>query len=167
VTSTFRNDAESGGSPTHQTLSPGSRDELAAACGADAVDDEHDRLIHTLGNLTLNGYNESLGNGTFDKKRPVLGASSIRMNQRIAKEAAWGPDPITARGRFLAQQVMAAWPGPVAAITLNYEVDRLIQNDYLGFDASRDALSALVKAHLITHHLLFAHRTRVRGRPLL
>lgn len=31
----------------------------------------------------------------------------------------------------------------------------LTRDDYLGFDASRDALSALVKAHLITHHLLF------------
>lgn len=31
----------------------------------------------------------------------------------------------------------------------------LTRDDYLGFDANRDALSALVKAHLITHHLLF------------
>ncbi|MBG6183058.1 hypothetical protein IWX65_001005 [Arthrobacter sp. CAN_A214] len=31
----------------------------------------------------------------------------------------------------------------------------LTREDYLGFDASRSALSALVKANLITHHLLF------------
>lgn len=31
----------------------------------------------------------------------------------------------------------------------------LTRDDYLGFDANRNALSALVKAHLITHHLLF------------
>lgn len=31
----------------------------------------------------------------------------------------------------------------------------LTRDDYLGFNASREALSSLVKAHLITHHLLF------------
>src|SRR4029453_8707073 len=31
----------------------------------------------------------------------------------------------------------------------------LTRDDYLGFNSSRAALSALVKAHLLTHHLLF------------
>lgn len=31
----------------------------------------------------------------------------------------------------------------------------LTRDDYLGFNAHREALSALVKAHLMTHHLLF------------
>lgn len=31
----------------------------------------------------------------------------------------------------------------------------LTRDDYLGFNANREALSALVKAHLMTHHLLF------------
>lgn len=31
----------------------------------------------------------------------------------------------------------------------------LTRDDYLGYSATREALSALVKAHLITHHLLF------------
>lgn len=31
----------------------------------------------------------------------------------------------------------------------------LTRDDYLGFNASREALSSLVKAHLMTHHLLF------------
>jgi hypothetical protein len=31
----------------------------------------------------------------------------------------------------------------------------LTRDDYLGYSSNRDALSALVKAHLLTHHLLF------------
>lgn len=31
----------------------------------------------------------------------------------------------------------------------------LTRDDYLGYNSNRDALSALVKAHLLTHHLLF------------
>ncbi|MEQ4565259.1 SIR2 family protein [Paenarthrobacter sp. CAP02] len=31
----------------------------------------------------------------------------------------------------------------------------LTRDDYLGYNTNRDALSALVKAHLLTHHLLF------------
>jgi hypothetical protein len=31
----------------------------------------------------------------------------------------------------------------------------LTRDDYLGYNSSREALSALVKAHLLTHHLLF------------
>jgi hypothetical protein len=37
----------------------------------------------------------------------------------------------------------------------NPETVVLTRDDYLGFNANREALSSLVKAHLMTHHLLF------------
>ncbi|MDQ4489036.1 DUF262 domain-containing protein [Sinomonas sp. ASV486] len=97
-----------------QTLSPAWREELGHRYGAGVVDERHDELVHTLGNLTLTGLNESLSNGTFDKKRPKLGASSIVMNQQIAAHESWGPDEIQARGQALAAQITARWPAPLA-----------------------------------------------------
>ncbi len=97
-----------------QTLSPEWRSQLSEEYGEDNIDDLHDRLVHTLGNLTLTGYNENLGNQNFERKREILRASSIRMNQRIAEHNAWGPKQIEQRGRELSQLVIEAWPGPLA-----------------------------------------------------
>ncbi|MGW4365383.1 GmrSD restriction endonuclease domain-containing protein [Nocardia takedensis] len=99
-----------------QTLSAQWRSELSAAYGAENVDDLHDRLVHTLGNLTLSGYNENLSNHEFARKRETLRASSIRMNQEVARHSAWGPKQIEQRGRELAQLIIAAWPGPTATV---------------------------------------------------
>jgi len=98
-----------------QTLSPSWRRELAAANGDEKVDTLHDQLVHTLGNLTLTGYNESLSNHDFGRKREILQASSIRMNQEIAVYKAWGPNEIEERGRSLSERIIAAWPGPADA----------------------------------------------------
>ncbi|MCX0274230.1 DUF262 domain-containing protein [Nocardia zapadnayensis] len=97
-----------------QTLSAQWRKELGAIYGAEHVDELHDIQVHTLGNLTLTGYNESLGNHGFDRKRDILRASSIRMNQSIAAHTEWGPKQIEQRGRELAQLIIEAWPGPLA-----------------------------------------------------
>lgn len=96
-----------------QTLSREWCEQLAALHGADNIDEIHDRLVHTLGNLTLTGYNENMGNREFDYKRKILRASSIRMNQRIASGSEWGPEQIEQRGRDLAARIITAWPGPV------------------------------------------------------
>lgn len=100
-----------------QTLAPQWRAELGASYGAENVDELHDRLVHTLGNLTLTGYNENLSNHDFDRKRELLQASSLRMNQDIASHTTWGPKQIEQRGRDLALRIIAAWPGPVAEAT--------------------------------------------------
>ncbi|WP_036509263.1 GmrSD restriction endonuclease domain-containing protein [Nocardia aobensis] len=102
-----------------QTLSAQWRKEVGSTYGIENVDDLHDSHVHTLGNLTLTGYNENLGNNTFDRKRDVLRASSIRMNQAIATFSEWGPEQIEQRGRELAKLIIGAWPGPLTDITAN------------------------------------------------
>ncbi|GGN94178.1 hypothetical protein GCM10011610_56840 [Nocardia rhizosphaerihabitans] len=95
-----------------QSLSPRWRTELAEQYGTDQVDELHERWLHTLGNLTLTGYNENLSNHEFARKRVTLRASSIRMNQEIATNEAWGPEQIEHRARALAKRIVEAWPGP-------------------------------------------------------
>lgn len=72
----------------------------------------HEALVHTLGNLTLTGYNSKLGNSAFAVKRPQLAASGVLMNQEIAKQEKWGRPQIHERADALAERVISEWPGP-------------------------------------------------------
>lgn len=78
-------------------------------------DQVHESLVHTLGNLTLTGYNATLSNSSFDVKRVQLVKSGVSMNQEIAREQRWGRAQIQSRAEALAERVIAAWPGPTAA----------------------------------------------------
>ncbi|MCG8926869.1 DUF262 domain-containing protein [Lentzea sp. CC55] len=73
----------------------------------------HDALVHTLGNLTLTGYNSELSNSPFDVKKAQLAKSGLVMNQHIAAQAEWGRPQILARADALAERVIALWPGPL------------------------------------------------------
>ncbi|GAB3244308.1 DUF4268 domain-containing protein [Nocardioides dilutus] len=96
-----------------QTLSDEVREQFAAglAEGAD-VTYEHERLVHTLGNLTLTGYNSELSNHPFTDKRAKLATSGLLMNQEIAGHGSWGAAEIAERSSLLAERVIALWPGP-------------------------------------------------------
>lgn len=87
--------------------------------GDDAELDEdvvqvHEALVHTLGNLTLTGYNSELSNSPFDLKREQLAVSGVRMNQEIAREARWGRPQIQARADAMADRIISLWPSPNA-----------------------------------------------------
>jgi Protein of unknown function (DUF1524) len=88
-----------------------------------------DRLVHTLGNLTLvnTRLNPALSNRPWTDqeaaeriqapkgKRSLLGDHSVLMlNRRIADgwPRSWSEEAIEARGRQLAQTVLAIWPRP-------------------------------------------------------
>ncbi len=96
-----------------QTLTDAVRTEFAATLPAEAeVVFEHERLVHTLGNLTLTGYNSELSNRPFSQKRTILAQSGVRMNQTIAERQTWGASEIVERGRALAERIIELWPGP-------------------------------------------------------
>ena len=59
----------------------------------------HQGIVHTLGNLTLTGYNSELSNSSFDVKRELLRSSGLVMNRQIADRAVWGREAIMARSR--------------------------------------------------------------------
>jgi alkylated DNA nucleotide flippase Atl1 len=74
----------------------------------------HEAVVHTLGNLTLTGYNSKLSNSSFAVKRVQLAKSGISMNQEIAALERWGRPEIQARAAALADQIISIWPGPTA-----------------------------------------------------
>lgn len=110
-----------------QTLSDETRDEFAETLTGDAeLVVEHERLVHTLGNLTLTGYNPEMSNSPFATKRMQLCKSPLEMNKAIAAHDAWGSDEILSRGRSLAERIIELWPGPDESLVGHVDKSELL-----------------------------------------
>jgi uncharacterized protein with ParB-like and HNH nuclease domain/predicted transport protein len=74
--------------------------------------------LHTLGNLTLTGYNPELSDRPFTEKRDMKGGfaeSPLRMNQGLGKLGRWTEDAIRERAARLASLAGTVWPAPTLA----------------------------------------------------
>lgn len=99
-----------------QTLS----DEWKTDLGAD-WERVHETYLHTLGNLTLTGYNPEYGNKRFadklscrDRDGNPIGYlhSPIHLSVSVASCSQWGETEIINRANFLARKVCEIWPYP-------------------------------------------------------
>ncbi len=92
-----------------QTLTEDWKNELSPTDpeGAKAI---HDQWVHTLGNLTLTGYNSTLSNDSFATKRAIYIDSKFTLNDYFASVARWDAAAIEARGVWLADHAMKVWP---------------------------------------------------------
>ncbi|MFC5941900.1 DUF262 domain-containing protein [Micromonospora harpali] len=96
-----------------QTLSEEWAQMLAADLDTDETPGEaHDALVHTLGNLTLTGYNSELSNKPFAAKRTALAKSGVQLSRDIADRQRWGRSEILTRADALAERIITSWPGP-------------------------------------------------------
>jgi uncharacterized protein with ParB-like and HNH nuclease domain/predicted transport protein len=71
--------------------------------------------LHTLGNLTLTGYNSEYSDHPFADKRDMTGGfaeSPLRMNQGLSKLEHWNEDAICQRAEKLAGQAVNVWSAP-------------------------------------------------------
>ena len=76
----------------------------------------HQTYRHTLGNLTLTGYNSEYGNRTFKEKRDMDGGfkrSPLKVNIGLGEADTWNEHSINARALKLAAEVAEVWPAPV------------------------------------------------------
>ena len=75
----------------------------------------HQKYLHTIGNLTLTGYNSELSNLSFLEKRDRDGgfkSTSLQLNSEIAVLQHWNKDEIERRGRILAEEALKIWSVP-------------------------------------------------------
>jgi uncharacterized protein with ParB-like and HNH nuclease domain len=86
-------------------------EEWKTALGAEA-ENIKDRLQHTLGNLTLTGYNPELGNQTFEQKKEIYAESHIDLNTWISEQPSWDEETILRRAGLLADKCIAIWGIP-------------------------------------------------------
>jgi uncharacterized protein with ParB-like and HNH nuclease domain/predicted transport protein len=77
--------------------------------------------LHTLGNLTLTGYNSEYSDRPFKEKRDMKGGfaeSPLRMNDGLGKLELWTEGEIRRRAEELASKAVGVWSAP----TLDPEV---------------------------------------------
>ena len=83
-----------------------------AMLGPDA-EQVQSRYLHTLGNLTLTGYNSELSARPFAEKRDIKGGfmdSHLRLNEDLAKLDVWNAQEIQARAAKLGDLSAEVWP---------------------------------------------------------
>jgi predicted transport protein len=91
---------------------------LSAQWQADLGDDwaeVQSKYLHTLGNLTLTGYNSEYSDRPFSQKRDMEGGfkdSPLRLNRGLGQLESWNAQEIEARAARLADEALAIWPRP-------------------------------------------------------
>jgi uncharacterized protein with ParB-like and HNH nuclease domain len=73
-----------------------------------------DKYVHTIGNLTLTGYNSKLSNFSFEKKRDRVNKENVNvgyknglfLNEDLKNEDKWTEDKIIKRGEKLKEKII-------------------------------------------------------------
>ncbi len=74
--------------------------------------------LHTLGNLTLTGYNAEYSDRPFVEKRDMPGGfkqSPLRLNEGLGALESWDEAAIQRRAKRLAEQAASVWAAPALA----------------------------------------------------
>ncbi|GAA8244807.1 DUF262 and DUF1524 domain-containing protein [Helicobacter pylori] len=75
----------------------------------------HDKYLHTIGNLTLTGYNEKYSNNSFQEKRDMekgFKQSPLKLNQGLKDLESFGEEEIEKRANDLADWALKIWTYP-------------------------------------------------------
>ncbi|MGL2902716.1 GmrSD restriction endonuclease domain-containing protein [Helicobacter pylori] len=75
----------------------------------------HDKYLHTIGNLTLTGYNEKYSNNSFQEKRDMekgFKQSPLKLNQSLKDLEVFGEKEIEKRANDLADWALKIWTYP-------------------------------------------------------
>ncbi len=75
----------------------------------------HDKYLHTIGNLTLTGYNQKYSNNSFQEKRDMekgFKQSPLRLNQSLRDLESFGEEEIKKRANDLADWALKIWTYP-------------------------------------------------------
>lgn len=73
------------------------------------------RYLHTLGNLTLTGYNSEYSDRSFREKRDMVGGfreSPLRLNEQLRTLEGWNAETIERRAESLARRALDVWVRP-------------------------------------------------------
>ncbi|WQV34738.1 DUF262 and DUF1524 domain-containing protein [Helicobacter pylori] len=76
----------------------------------------HEKYLHTIGNLTLTGYNSEYSNKPFQEKRDMENGfkqSSLKLNQSLKNLESFGEKEIEERANDLADWALKIWAYPI------------------------------------------------------
>ncbi|EQD91193.1 hypothetical protein L934_06915 [Helicobacter pylori PZ5080] len=75
----------------------------------------HEKYLHTIGNLTLTGYNSEYSNNSFQEKRDMekgFKQSPLKLNQSLKDLESFGEEEIKKRANDLADWALKIWTYP-------------------------------------------------------
>lgn len=93
-----------------QTLSPAWKKSIG-----DNYNEIHEKYLHTIGNLTLTGYNSEYSNKLFIEKRDMekgFKKSRLHLNVELANLDKWGKEEIINRANNLTLKALEIWSMP-------------------------------------------------------
>ena len=95
----------------------------------------HEAWLHTLGNLTLTGYNSEYSDKPFAAKRDMQGGfkeSPLKVNTGLASLEQWDEAAIKNRAGKLAKKALGVWPAPelTAEILTAYRPTTVAKDSY-------------------------------------
>ncbi|ADN79641.1 RloF [Helicobacter pylori 908] len=76
----------------------------------------HEKYLHTIGNLTLTGYNAEYSNKSFQEKRDMekgFKQSSLKLNQNLKDLESFGEKEIEKRANDLVDWALKIWTYPI------------------------------------------------------
>ncbi|WP_241894372.1 DUF262 and DUF1524 domain-containing protein [Helicobacter pylori] len=76
----------------------------------------HEKYLHTIGNLTLTGYNKEYSNNSFQEKKDMekgFKQSPLRLNQSLKNLESFGEKEIEKRANDLADWALKIWTYPI------------------------------------------------------
>lgn len=97
--------------PQNENLSPAWQESLG-----ENWEDVHSELLHTLGNLTLTGYNSEYSDRPFVEKRDMEGGfrqSPLLLNRELGSFEKWDKKAILHRAKILSDKAIKVWHLPV------------------------------------------------------
>ncbi|GAA8067524.1 DUF262 and DUF1524 domain-containing protein [Helicobacter pylori] len=138
----------------------------------------HDKYLHTIGNLTLTGYNKEYSNNSFQEKRDMekgFKQSPLRLNQSLKDLEVFGEKEIEKRANDLADWALEIWTYPkLEAETLEkykpkkekkvYDLSsyKFSSNSRELFDILREKIKALderITEKFMKHYITYKHDT--------
>jgi len=82
----------------------------------ESADEVHSAFLHTVGNLTLTGYNPELGNRSYAEKRITFAQSHFELNRYFSDHGCWTWNEIEDRAKALLKIAIQLWPRPEIAM---------------------------------------------------
>lgn len=70
----------------------------------------HELRLHTIGNLTLTGYNSELSNEDFLTEKERLLESHLELNKYFENQYEWKKENIDNRSTYLSESALRIWP---------------------------------------------------------
>ncbi|GAA7498247.1 DUF262 and DUF1524 domain-containing protein [Helicobacter pylori] len=138
----------------------------------------HEKYLHTIGNLTLTGYNSKYSNNSFQEKRDMENGfkqSPLRLNQSLKDLESFGEKEIEKRANDLADWALKIWTYPKLDLeTLEeykskkakkvYDLSSYKFSPYSRelFDTLRKEIKALderVTENFMKHYITYKHGT--------